>query len=251
MFKNHDRTFMDARKPGLPAPHLLIVEDEANIRELVRCQLASEGYDCVVVGDGHNALEILNRQPFDVIVLDLMLPGKDGLTLCREVRSRGRNRDVPILMLTARHQERDKLAGFSQGADDYLTKPFSMKELSARVAALTRRTRRSTSDPLAAARPIAIRGLRLDPARRTLMVRGTDTTVTPHEFRLLYRLASNPGEVFTRERLLSEIWQGEAFVTGRSIDTLVRRLRMKIERDPAEPTCILTVWGDGYKFADD
>lgn len=242
---------VDVHNVGVGSRHLLIVEDEANIRELVRSHLAGEGYECVAVGDGRHALEILNRQPFDVIVLDLMLPGTDGLTICREIRSRGRNRDVPILILTARRGEPDKLSGFGQGADDYLTKPFSMKELSARVAALTRRARKPTVDPLASARPIAIKGLRLDPARRSLRVRGTEVAVTPHEFRLVYRLASSPGEVFTRERLLAEIWQGEAFVTDRSIDTLVRRLRMKIERDPAAPTCIVTVWGDGYKFADD
>jgi two-component system response regulator ResD len=230
---------------------LLIVEDEDNIRELLYSHLESEGYTCVAVGDGRQALEVVNRQPFDVIVLDLMLPGKDGLTLCREIRSHGRNRDAPILILTARREEQDKLAGFHQGADDYLTKPFSMNELAARVAALTRRARRTTIDPLAAALPIAVDGLRLDPARRNVRVRGHEVPVTPHEFRLLYRLAASPGEVFTRERLLEEIWQGEAFVTERSIDTLVRRLRMKIERDPAAPRYILTVWGDGYKFAAD
>lgn len=242
---------MDVRKPDSGSPHLLIVEDEANIRELVHSQLESEGYECVAVADGHHALEVLNTQPFDVIVLDLMLPGKDGLTLCREIRNHGRNRDAPILILTARRGEQDKLAGFGFGADDYLTKPFSMKELSARVAALTRRARKPTLDPLASARSISVKGLQLDPARRSVHVRGTDVPMTPQEFRLLYRLASNPGEVFTRERLLAEIWQGEAFVTERSIDTLVRRLRIKIEPDPAAPSCLLTVWGDGYKFAED
>jgi DNA-binding response OmpR family regulator len=229
---------------------LLIVEDEDNIRELLYSHLESQGYNCVAVGDGGRALEIAHRQSFDVIVLDLMLPGKDGLALCREIRAHGRNRDAPILILTARREEEDKLAGFHQGADDYLTKPFSMNELTVRVAALTRRARRPTIDPLATARPIAIGELHLDPGRRSVHVRSHDVSVTPHEFRLLYQLASNPGQVFTRERLLAEIWQGEAFVTERSIDTLVRRLRMKIEPDPAEPTYILTVWGDGYKFAE-
>lgn len=242
---------MDIRKTDSAAPHLLIVEDEANIRELVHSQFESEGYDCVAVADGRHAQEILNTQSFDVIVLDLMLPGKDGLTLCREIRGHGRNRDAPILMLTARRGEQDKLAGFGQGADDYLTKPFSMKELSARVAALARRARKTAVDPFASARSIDVKGLHIDPARRSLRVRGTNVPLTPQEFRLLYRLASNPGEVFTRDRLLSVIWQGEAFVTERSIDTLVRRLRIKIEPDPATPICILTVWGDGYKFTDD
>jgi two-component system OmpR family response regulator len=230
---------------------VLIVEDEPNIRELVRSQLENEGYECIAVSDGSEALDIAQRRRFDVIVLDLMLPGHDGLALCRSIRQEGLSRDAPILMLTARRQEEDKLAGFAQGADDYLTKPFSTKELSARVGALTRRVRRAVADPLATARPIAVQGLRLDPARRTVRVRGVDVPVTPHEFRLLYRLASHPGEVFTRERLLDEIWQGEAYVTERSIDTLVRRLRVKIETDPAAPRYLLTVWGDGYKFGDD
>jgi len=230
---------------------LLIVEDEPNIRNLVRSHLESEGYECVSVGDGRDALDLVRERRFDVILLDLMLPGRDGLSLCRAIRAEGPNRDAPILMLTARREEADKLAGFHHGADDYLTKPFSVRELSARVSALRRRIGRTAVDPLAAARPIAVKGVQLDPARRSVRARGVDVPVTPHEFRLLYRLAVNPGEVFTRERLLAEIWQGEAFVTERSIDTLVRRLRLKIESDPAAPRYILTVWGDGYKFADD
>jgi two-component system, OmpR family, response regulator ResD len=233
------------------AAHLLIVEDEPNIRELVYSHLQAEGYKCVAVADGQTALDLATRQPFDVIVLDLMLPGTDGLSLCRAIRTHPRNRDASILMLTARRDEQDKLAGFRSGADDYLTKPFSMNELGARVAALTRRVRRPFLDPLAAATNITIKGIELDPSRRSVRVRGRAIVVTPHEFRLLYRIASSPGEVFTRDRLLDDIWQGEAFVTERSIDTLVRRLRMKIEPDPAAPTCILTVWGEGYKFADD
>src|SRR6185295_8375804 len=242
---------MNVRAIDSAVPQLLIVEDERNIRELLRSHFEAEGYACVVAADGGAALAFVNGRPFDIIVLDLMLPGMDGLTLCRAIRGHGRNRETPVLMLTARREESDKLAGFGHGADDYLTKPFSMKELSCRVTALRRRVSRTTLDPLASAPPIAVKGLRLDPTRRSVHARGAEIGVTPQEFRLLYRLASNPGEVFTRERLLSEIWQGEAFVTERSIDTLVRRLRRKIEPDPAEPRCILTVWGDGYKFADD
>jgi DNA-binding response OmpR family regulator len=238
---------MEVRGSDSTVARLLIVEDEPNIRELVHSHLESEGHLCVSIADGRDALTLVNKQPFDVIVLDLMLPGTDGLTLCHAIRSHGRNRETPILILTARRSESDKLAGFGHGADDYLTKPFSMKELSCRVTALTRRVRRTTLDPLAS---ITVKGLHLDPARRRLRVRGAEVGVTPHEFRLLYKLAANPGEVFTRERLLAEIWQGEAFVTERSVDTLVRRLRLKIEPDPAEPAYLLTVWGDGYKFAD-
>jgi len=218
--------------------------------ELLRQGFTEEGFSVTVSRNGTEALGIAQSGTFDVIVLDVMLPGTDGLTLCRAIRDQGRNRDTPILILTARRDEQDKLAGFGHGADDYLTKPFSIKEFSCRVDALTRRVRRAPLDALASAPPIAIKALQLDPARRSVRIRGADVAVTPHEFRLLYRLASNPGEVFTRERLLSEIWQGEAFVTERSIDTLVRRLRMKIESDPAEPDYLLTVWGDGYKCAD-
>jgi DNA-binding response OmpR family regulator len=230
--------------------HLLIVEDEANIRELVCLHLESEGYRCLAAASGRDALELLRTRPFDVVVLDVMLPGVNGLSLCRSVRTGHVNREVPILMLTARSDERDKLAGFESGADDYLTKPFSMLELSARVGALTRRTRGMPVDPVAHAGPLALPGLELDPAKRSLRVRGRDVPVTPHEFRLLYQLASNRGVVFTRERLLAELWHGEVFVTGRSVDTLVHRLRCKIERDPAQPGMIVTVWGEGYKFAD-
>jgi two-component system, OmpR family, response regulator ResD len=242
---------MEPRRQQTVATHLLIVEDEPNIRELVYSHLQAEGYKCVAVADGRAALDLATKQPFDVIVLDLMLPGADGLSLCRAIRNHPRNRDASILMLTARRDEQDKLAGFGSGADDYLTKPFSMMELGARVAALTRRVRRPLLDPLAAATKITVRGIELDPSKRSVRIRERAIVVTPHEFRLLYRLASSPGEVFTRDRLLEDIWQGEAFVTGRSIDTLVRRLRLKIETDPAVPSCILTVWGEGYKFADD
>jgi DNA-binding response OmpR family regulator len=230
--------------------NVLIVEDEINIRELVSIHLESEGYACLVSSSGQDALDRLRAQPFDVVVLDVMLPGVDGLAVCRSVRAGRTNRDVPILMLTARGDERDKLAGFNAGADDYLTKPFSMLELSARVGALTRRARGRSHETTAPSAVIEFAGLRLDPARRTLLVRGQNVPVTPHEFRLFYTLAASRGVLFTRERLLAEVWQGEVYVTGRSVDTLVHRLRCKIEADPGQPTLILTVWGEGYKLAD-
>ena len=173
------------------------------------------------------------------------------MTICRAVRRQGVNRDVPILVLTARREESDKVLGLDSGADDYLTKPFGMRELVARVGALTRRGRAPITDGAHMAEPaLAIHGLEIDPARRALRVRGHAVEVTRQEFHLLHLLASNPGIVFTRERLLSKVWQGQAFVTGRSVDTLVKRLRRKIEVDPAAPRLIITVWGDGYKFLD-
>jgi DNA-binding response OmpR family regulator len=231
-------------------PQLLVVEDDSNIRDLVCSHLRSEGYACLPMADGRQALDAVRDRRFDVIVLDLMLPNVDGLAICRAIRHDGPNREVPILMLTARREEHDKLAGFDSGADDYLTKPFSMKELAARVGALTRRRRSATVDPLSVSPRVSRGTLELVPAQRVLRVRGKAVPVTPHEFRLLYRLASEPGVVFTRERLLAEIWLGEAYVTERSIDTLVRRLRCKIESDPGEPRYLLTVWGEGYRFAD-
>ena len=178
-----------------------------------------------------------------------MLPGVDGVTITRAIRRHGPNRDAPILMLTARREEADKVMGLDSGADDYLTKPFGVRELMARAAALMRRARApmASDDEM---RPISIHGVDLEPARRGVRVRGEAIDVTRQEFNLLYVLASSPGIVFTRDRLLSRVWQEQSFVTGRSVDTLVKRLRKKIEIDPADPQLILTVWGDGYKFAD-
>jgi DNA-binding response OmpR family regulator len=229
---------------------VLVVEDEKNIRDLVCLHLGLEGYDCVPTADGKDAMALAGEKQFDLIILDLMLPGIDGVTITRAIRRHGPNRDAPILMLTARREESDKVMGLDSGADDYLTKPFGVRELIARAAALTRRGRAPLTAPQGDGRPLDIHNVELDPARRSVRVRGKPAEVTRQEFNLLYVLASNPGIVFTRERLLSKVWQGQSFVTGRSVDTLVKRLRKKIEVDPANPELILTVWGDGYKFAD-
>jgi DNA-binding response OmpR family regulator len=234
---------MDAKK-------VLVVEDEKHIRELVCLHLGLEGYECVPVADGQEAMKLASDKSFDLIVLDLMLPGLDGVTICRAIRRHGPNRDAPILMLTARREEADKVMGLDSGADDYLTKPFGVRELIARAAALTRRARAPMATAPSDGRPLNTHDVELDPARRAVRVRGESIEVTRQEFNLLYLLASNPGIVFTRERLLSKVWQEQSFVTGRSVDTLVKRLRKKIETDPAEPKLIITVWGDGYKFAD-
>jgi DNA-binding response OmpR family regulator len=234
----------------VPSKRVLVVEDEANISDLVCLHLGLEGYTCVGVQDGHEALKTATEQPFDLLILDVMLPGVDGVTICRAVRRQGANRDVPILMLTARRAESDKVLGLDSGADDYLTKPFGMRELIARAAALTRRAASAANREAANERPLSVHGIEVDPARRIVKIRGTAVDLTRQEFSLLYLLASNPGIVFTRDRLLSKIWQGETFVTGRSVDALVKRLRRKIESDPASPCLVLTVWGDGYKFAD-
>jgi two-component system, OmpR family, response regulator VicR len=229
---------------------VLVVEDEQNIRDLVCLHLRLEGYECVPLADGKDAMMLAYEKTFDLIILDLMLPGMDGVTITRAIRRHGPNRNAPILMLTARREEADKVMGLDSGADDYLTKPFGVRELIARAAALTRRARGVLIDGDGEARPLDVHRVELDPSRRAVRVRGTPVDVTRQEFNLLYVLASNPGIVFTRERLLSKVWQEQSFVTGRSVDTLVKRLRKKIEIDPASPQLILTVWGDGYKFAD-
>ena len=231
------------------APHVLVVEDEANIRDLVCLHLGHEGYSCEGVADGKTALERTERERLDLMVIDLMIPGLDGLSLCRAVRNGRTNRDVPILMLTARREESDKVVGLESGADDYLTKPFGVRELVARARALLRRPRASV-ERAADDGVIRIHGVEVDHARRRVTVNGRDVELTDQEFRLLHLLASHAGIVFSREALLGKIWRGDTFVTVRSVDTLVKRLRRRIEVDPADPKFLLTVWGVGYKFAD-
>lgn len=234
-----------------PTARVLVVEDEAAIRDLVCLHLELAGHTCVPVSDGKAALDRARADPFDVIVLDLMLPGLDGITVCRAIRrDAGPNRDVPILMLTARGDESDKVLGLESGADDYLTKPFGVRELVARVAALLRRPRGARAGAGGAEAALSIGDLEIDPARRRVRVRGADVDLTRQEFNALYLLASHPGIVFNRESLLRKIWPEETYVTARSVDTLMKRIRHKIEADPGEPQYIQTVWGTGYKFAD-
>jgi two-component system OmpR family response regulator len=238
----------------LHVSRVLVVEDEAHIRELIQLHLGLEGLDVEAVADGQEALGRANEQSFDLIILDLMLPGVDGIAICRAVRRDGPNQDVPILMLTARREESDKVLGLESGADDYLAKPFGIRELVARARALMRRPRRSQLQAEAAAAagepPIEIHGLHIDPARRRVRANGEDIDLTAQEFRLLLVLATHPGIVFSREALLTRVWPDHTFVTERSVDSLVKRLRRRVEKDPANPEVILTVWGSGYKCAD-
>jgi DNA-binding response OmpR family regulator len=234
---------------------VLVVEDEPNIRELVCLHLGLEGYACEGAADGQAALARAEAEPFDLLVLDVMLPGLDGVSLCRAVRRGTMNRDVPIMMLTARSQESDKVIGLESGADDYLTKPFGVRELVARARALLRRPRKSVAEPPLdggedAGPPVRIHGIDIDPARRRVRIDNHDVELTDQEFRLLHLLATHAGIVFSREALLGKIWRGDTYVTVRSVDTLVKRLRRRIETDPADPRFLLTVWGVGYKFAD-
>ena len=246
-----NRRWPNREKTVTTSPRVLVVEDERNIRELVCLHLGLEGYACEGLANGQEALARAERERFDLLVLDLMIPGLDGVSLCRALRRGGPNQDVPILMLTARRDESDKVLGLESGADDYLTKPFGVRELVARARALLRRPRQTSAasdepvDP-----PVTIHGIEIDPARRRVRVEGREVELTDQEFRLLHLLATHAGIVFSREALLSKIWRGDTYVTVRSVDTLVKRLRRRIEVDPANPTFLLTVWGVGYKFAD-
>jgi len=235
------------------AQRVLIVEDERNIRDLVTLHLSHEGYSCEAVGDGAEALKRAESERYDLMVLDLMIPGLDGLSVCRAVRNGRLNHDVPILILTARRDEADKVVGLESGADDYLTKPFGVRELVARARALLRRPRRpegGTEWAPDAGGIVTAQSIEIDVARRRVTVAREVVELTDQEFRLLHLLATHAGIVFSREALLAKIWRGDTFVTVRSVDTLVKRLRRRIEPDPASPRYLITVWGVGYKFAD-
>jgi DNA-binding response OmpR family regulator len=230
---------------------ILVVEDEESIRDLICFHLDLAGYAYETVSDGKEALSVAVRQPFDVVVLDVLLPNLDGMTLCQAIRREGPNREVPILMLTARREESDKVLGLESGADDYLTKPFSFREFLARIGALLRRPRstwRATQTPEQLR--VSLLGVVVDPTRHRVTCDGVEVALTPQEFSLLHLLISNPGVVFSRDDLLKRIWEGHVFVTARGVDTLVKRLRRKVERRPNEPIRLITVRGAGYKFAE-
>jgi DNA-binding response OmpR family regulator len=231
---------------------VLVVEDEESIRDLLAFHLDLTGYECTAVADGKDGLQAAAREPFDLIVLDLVLPSLDGVTLCRAIRREGPNREVPIMMLTARREESDKVLGLESGADDYVTKPFGVREFLARISALMRRPRstwRASAAP--GERPaISLLGVTIEPIRRRVTCDGQPVSLTPQEFSLLHVLASNPGVVFTREELLARVWNSNVYVTDRGVDTLVKRLRRKVEKDPGQPTRIITARGAGYKFGE-
>ena len=229
---------------------VLVVEDETHIRELVCLHLGLEHFACTQAADGEEGLRLAREHKFDLVVLDIMLPGLDGVTVCRAIRRESADPDVPILMLTARRDESDKVLGLESGADDYLTKPFGVRELVARARALVRRRTAGIGNGDENPRPVTYRNIEMDPARRRVTVDHTEVDLTTNEFQLLYVLLSKSGIVFSREYLLRRVWSEETYVTVRSVDTLVKRLRKKIEANPAEPTVVLTVWGAGYKAAD-
>jgi DNA-binding response OmpR family regulator len=230
---------------------ILIVEDEAPIRELLRLHLSLAGFDIEEVAEGTTALERSRTEKFDLIVLDVMVPGLDGITLCRAIRAQSVNMASAVLMLTARGSESDKVLGLESGADDYLTKPFSIREMVARVGAILRRNDRiEATSSVSAPRHVRSRDVALDPERREAIVRGEVVDLTKQEFDLFYLLAARPGIVFSRTALLTKVWTDDTYVTERTVDTVISRLRRKVEQDAQVPQLILTAWGVGYKFVD-
>jgi DNA-binding response OmpR family regulator len=243
--------------------NIVVAEDDAKQAELVRRYLEHEGHTVTVVEDGRTALETVRHQEPDLVVLDVMMPRADGLDVVRILRAE--RREVPVLMLTARSTEDDLLLGLDLGADDYMTKPFSPRELTARVRTLLRRNRSGT-DPAAVPVPapaavpepevapddevLAVGALRVDPARHEVSVAGAPVECTPGEFRILAAMAAQPGRVFTRARLLEELHGFDKYISGRTVDVHIMNLRKKIERAPRRPSRIVTVFGVGYKLAD-
>ena len=227
---------------------ILLVDDEQSIQTLLSYPLRKEGYEVVQATDGRQALDRFQEQAFDLVVLDLMLPKVDGLEVCRQLRSRSA---VPIIMLTAKSEEIDKVVGLELGADDYITKPFSLREFSSRIKAALRRAEMSQAAELALDDPpLEVRQLRIDFGKRSVRIRGQDAELTFVEFEILSALARAPGRVFTRDMLLSQIWGDSAYRDPRTIDVHIRHLREKIEQDSKDPEYLFTVRGVGYRFRD-
>ncbi len=221
---------------------VLVVDDEPIVREVVVRYLQREGYTTLEASDGERARIMLEAQKPDLVVLDVMLPGTDGLELCRWIRSRS---ELPVILLTARGEEADRIVGLELGADDYVTKPFSPRELAARVRTVLRRA----TPPVEIDERLAFEGLELDAGTREVHKEGEELKLTAKEFDLLWFLASNPRKVFSRDQLMSRVWGYEAALDTGTVTVHVRRLREKIEDRPSHPRFLQTVWGVGYRFA--
>ncbi len=222
---------------------IVIVEDEPDISEVVSLYLKRAGYHVTRYSDGQEALQVLMRQLPDLVILDVMLPGMDGFTLTRNLRDRF---DVPIILLTSRREEADRIAGLELGADDYVVKPFSPQEVVSRVRAVLRRTR--PAPQAIEERSLDFGELSINPQTRLVTLNAQEIALTAKEFDLLYHLAQHPRQVFTRDQLLESIWGMSDYIDPGTVTVHIRRLREKIERDPATPTRLVTVWGVGYKF---
>lgn len=226
------------------AQQILIVDDESTIRDVLRRYLEREGFEVVDAADGQAALDAVESGLPDLAVLDLMLPGMDGLTLAERLRELG---PLPIVMLTAKGETSDRIQGLELGADDYIVKPFSPREVVLRVKAVLRRLEPILGD---AGETIETNGLRLDPTSRTVEVKGTSVSLTAKEFDLLHFLMRHPRQVFSRDQLLDQVWGYDFFGDASTVTVHVRRLREKVEADPSSPLRLVTVWGVGYKFDD-
>lgn len=226
-----------------PFANILIADDEAKMRDLVKMYLERDGFKVVEAADGEQALSLLKINTFDLVILDIMMPKVDGLSVCKEIR---KSLDIPVIMLTARGEEIDRVLGFELGADDYVVKPFSPRELVARVKALLRRTAVKPSTPTGSV--LRFPGLEINNDAREVEVDGNRINLTPKEFELLVFLARNIGRVFTREQLLEHVWGYDFYGDLRTVDTHVKKLREKISRFGQAASFIVTVWGVGYKF---
>ncbi|HKC95095.1 MAG TPA: response regulator transcription factor [Nitrospira sp.] len=228
------------------AQKILVVEDEPDIRKLVQYNLAQERFNVLEAADGEQALKLLQHERPNLVILDLMLPGLSGMELCKLLKQRSETAKLPILMLTAKAGEADRIVGLEMGADDYLAKPFSPREMVARVRAILRR---SESKPATEIDPAYDKGsLKIDFSTYEVFVRGKPVKLTLKEFELLRFLVQNPSRVLNRDQLLDRVWGGETFVTPRTVDVHIRRLRKAVETDDRKPKWILTVRGVGYKF---
>jgi DNA-binding response OmpR family regulator len=228
-------------------PRVLIVEDDDSMRDMVGFALADEGMEVEAVADGESALEVFaSSGPFDLVILDVMLPGIDGITVCKELTSAS---DVPVIMLTARDDEMSVVVGLEVGADDYITKPFSHRELVSRVRATLRR-RRIDARASSKQRRLEFPGLAIDLARRQVLAQGTPVDLTAAQFDILLLLASHPGWVYGRGQIMETVWGAEFSGDSRAADMQIRNIREKIEPDPKNPRYVLTVRGMGYKFAE-
>jgi DNA-binding response OmpR family regulator len=221
---------------------VLVVDDEPIVRDVVVRYLEREGYRTLEAANGDRARELLERESLDLVVLDVMLPGTDGLALCRWIRTRG---DLPVILLTARGEEADRIVGLELGADDYVTKPFSPRELAARVRTVLRRSARPSPER----RALEYGDLRIDASTREVVRGELSLRLTAKEFDLLWFLASHPRRVFSRSQLMDRVWGYEAALDTGTVTVHVRRLREKIEDDPSQPRFLETVWGVGYRFA--
>jgi DNA-binding response OmpR family regulator len=228
---------------------LLVVEDDENISSAISEYFSRAGYNVKTVEDGLLGVKSALDDPPDAVVLDLMLPKMDGLSVCRELREK--TNQLPILMLTAKDDVVDKVLGLEMGADDYITKPFSLRELEARIKSVLRRTRTPVSADGSDEAPVVRGRLRIDPARREVTIGERQVDLTPKEFDLLRLFAANPGRVFPRKYLLEKIWDYSYEGYDRTIDSHINRLRAKIEENPENPQMVLTLWGIGYKFSDE